>query len=128
MIIIKEKITKLQARLTQSALSYIKANILELEVLIVVIFILNLCKSIPYLNILINKYISLFIVIVLFHYLFKVHNAVILIITLLLFVPSYIYMITGNGQAYEQTGNLIYFLLWYICLVTITDLWKQQKK
>jgi len=128
MKIIREKITRSQARLTQSILSYIKANVLELEVLIAVIFILNICKRIPYINILINQYISLFIIIVLFHYLFKVHNAVILIITLLLFIPSYMYMITGNAQAYEQTGNLIYFLLWYMCMVTITDLWKQQKK
>jgi len=111
MKIIREKITRSQARLTQSILSYIKANVLELEVLIAVIFILNICKRIPYINILINQYISLFIIIVLFHYLFKVHNAVILIITLLLFIPSYMYMITGNAQAYEQTGNLIYFLL-----------------
>ena len=128
MKIIREEITKSQARITQSILSYIKANVLELEVLIAVIFILNICKRIPYINILINQYISLFMIIVLFHYLFKVHNAVILIITLLLFIPSYMYMITGNAQAYEQTGNLIYFLLWYMCIVTIIDLWKQQKK
>ncbi len=125
---ISEKLTKSHLLFTRNALTYLKGKLLEFEVLAIVIVFLSLCKRIPYVNIFINDYISLFIIITLVHYLFKISTAVIIMTTLFLFIPSYLYIVSGNVSAYEQMGNLIYFLLWYICIVIIFNLWKQQKQ
>lgn len=111
-----------------NATFFLKNKLKEINIFLAVIMTLFFSRDIPYVNIILNQYHSLVIIVVLFHLLFWVSTKFVLILTLSLYALSFIYLIRGNTTGYEQIGNSIYFLLWYICVFDIIQIWKKQIK
>jgi hypothetical protein len=120
----KNIILSAECRLALKFYGYIRRHLLELELLILSAVILSVLKNIPYINILIGSEIMYFIMIVLSVILLRISKQITLLFTIFLFVVALWQTLFSESVQAEGTGNLIYFLLWFVCFLYIKDIWK----
>ena len=103
---------------------YIRGHIAEIDLFILLAVLLFVLSKLPYFNIILEKYFISFILIVSAVYIFRISKRAVVWFTLGLFVVAWGLTLTGDTKGAEQTGNLIYFLLWFNVLLYGKDIWR----
>lgn len=120
----KSRIVALQNAAFGIIKRYIARHVVEIDLLLFIAIILFVLSKLPYLNIILEKYLISFILIISSVYIFRIQKHVILIFTFGMFVIAWGLTLAGDLKSAEQTGNLIYFLLWFNVLSYGKDIWK----
>ncbi len=124
---IKRKFLLIQKPMLSDMKKFIAANLIETEILAGLAGVLYVSRFVPYANVLLDTSVSLFILVVTSQVLYRLTARYIITTSLLFFPVAFVQLISGNSALAESTGNLIYFLLWYACILYIIELRNQKK-
>ena len=113
----RAKLIAIHASVVDRIKRFIISHIMELEILVIIAALLYFLTRLPYFNILLEKYVIYFLFIVSTTRLFRIPKRLILLITLVLFLPMWRFNLSGDINNAENMGNLIYFLLWYVAIL-----------
>ena len=92
---------------------YLYTHLHQCIYFIVIAIVLFWITGLPYVNILVGRYVIYFILFVVAKYVFNIPAHHMLQITVSLFFLSGVFAVTGNTGSAELMGNLIYMLLWF---------------
>jgi hypothetical protein len=92
-----------------------------LEILAVIMAVALVMSRLPYFNILISGYMVFFIFLAGSVVLLHVRTKVVLVSALCLFVFGLCFTIIGKMRDAESIGNLVYFVLWLTCIMSVSD-------
>ena len=114
-----------QKKLLEEAKSFVNLHVVELEIFLLAFIVLSMLSRLPFINILLESYVRYFIIIVLGTYLFRIPKQLITGLIVSLFAISLFLTLLNKDSSAEAIGNLIYFLLWFDCLLYFKDIWQQ---
>jgi len=117
-----------QQKLLARAGNYMAAHILEAEIVAGVAIVLWILGKLPYFNIYLTPYLTFFIIFICVTLLFRIAKTVLLSAALMLFSVCFLLLLRAETAAAEEVGNLIYFLLWYVAVLYVKELWNDLQK
>src|SRR3989304_5546621 len=92
----RAKLIAIHASVVDRIKRFIISHIMELEILVIIAALLYFLTRLPYFNILLEKYVIYFLFIVSTTRLFRIPKRLILLITLVLFLPMWRFNLSGD--------------------------------
>lgn len=120
-LLYKENFRRSQIYFVKHVWEYCKFHLVDIEVLFLIYFLLQIYIYIPYVNLFVKPWLIYMICIVIGKYLLKIPAKRMLIGVIILFSYACIRSIIGDAAGAETFGNVIYFLLWYIGVSAIFE-------
>lgn len=117
-------VARWQQTLIREAVSYFVKRLILIEMLVIIGVVSAVLGSLPYFNIIFTHSVVLGILIVCAFVLFRPTKQIVLLFSMFLFVLALLYTLLGFVDTAEYTGNVIYFMLWYVVFLYGKEVWK----
>lgn len=118
----KRELRALQISFFVKLSKYIYQHFVELELLVLLFFVLHFLMFIPYLNLVVAPWMIYLVCIICSKYIFSLNRHDMVRIVMGLFIFAFIFTLRGNYQSAEEVGNVIYGVLWFVGIMSLKEL------
>lgn len=116
------KFSNLEKIIADGSRGFFMRNRLKIYLLVILYLILNFISGLPYINLVINRQIALFLILLFGLLMFKVHYKTYIILAIASIIIALFYSLLSRGVNAENFGNFAYIFIFISVCCLIRDL------